>query len=94
VDVTNEGSVDADEVVQLYVRDLVSTVVTPDRSLAAFCRRHIPAGKTETVTLTVGERALRLLDKKMEWVVEPGAFELMIGASSTDIRQIVRIDVD
>ncbi len=86
VNVTNTGTMDADEVVQLYVRDIITSIVTPDRQLAAFKRLHIPAGKTETVTLTLGYNAFKLLNKKMEWVVEPGEFELMLGASSTDIR--------
>ena len=87
IDVTNDGGMDADEVVQLYVRDVVSTIVTPDRSLAAFNRVHIPAGKTVTVTLPLTFDSFKLLNKRMEWVVEPGDFEILIGASSTDIRQ-------
>ncbi|MBQ8718652.1 MAG: glycoside hydrolase family 3 C-terminal domain-containing protein [Clostridia bacterium] len=94
VDVTNAGQMDADEVVQLYVRDVVSTIVTPDRSLAAFRRVHIPAGKTVTVTLPLTYDAFKLLNRRMEWVVEPGDFDIMVGASSTDIRQSVKINVE
>jgi beta-glucosidase len=94
VDVTNDGAMDADEVVQLYVRDVVSTIVTPDRSLAAFRRVHIPAGEAVTVTLSLTFDSFKLLNKKMEWVVEPGDFELLIGASSVDIRRNVKITVE
>jgi beta-glucosidase len=94
VDVTNDGQMDADEVVQLYVRDVVSTIVTPDRSLAAFRRVHIKAGQTVTVTLPLTFDSFKLLNRRMEWVVEPGDFDIMIGASSTDIRQSVKIRVE
>lgn len=94
VDVTNDGQMDADEVVQLYVRDIVSTIVTPDRSLAAFRRVHIKAGQTVTVTLPLTFDSFKLLNRRMEWVVEPGDFDIMIGASSTDIRQSVKIRVE
>ena len=94
VEVTNTGSMDADEVVQLYVRDVVSTIVTPDRTLAAFRRVHIPAGQTVTVTLPLTFDSFKLLNKRMEWVVEPGDFDLLLGASSTDIRQSVKINVE
>jgi beta-glucosidase len=94
VDVTNDGQMDADEVVQLYVRDIVSTIVTPDRSLAAFRRVHIKAGQTVTVTLPLTFDSFKLLNRRMEWVVEPGDFDIMIGASSTDIRQSVKVRVE
>ncbi len=94
VNVTNDGGMDADEVVQLYVRDVVSTIVTPDRQLAAFSRVHLKAGETRTVELSLGFDAFKLLNKKMEWVVEPGDFEIMAAASSVDVRQSVVIRVE
>ena len=94
LDVTNTGAVDSDEVVQLYVRDIISSIVTPDRELRAFSRVHIPAGESRTVTLTLDFDSFKLLNARYEWVVEPGDFEIMIGASSTDIRRSVTIRVD
>jgi beta-glucosidase len=94
VDVSNVGSMDADEVVQLYVRDVVSSIVTPDRELRGFSRVHIPAGETKTVSFSLDFDSFKLLDRTMTWVVEPGDFEIMIGASSTDIRRTVTIKID
>ena len=92
-DITNAGSMDADEVVQLYVRDIVTSIVTPDRQLAAFARVHIPAGQTVPVSLSLSFDSFKLLNKKMEWVVEPGDFEIMVGASCVDIRQRATIEI-
>ena len=94
LDVSNVGGVDADEVVQLYVRDVVSSIVTPDRELRGFSRVHIPAGETKTVSFSLDFDSFKLLDRTMTWVVEPGDFEIMIGASSTDIRRTVTIKID
>ena len=85
---------DGDEVVQLYVRDVCSSIVTPDRELRAFRRVSIPAGETKTVTLTLNFDSLKLLNRRYEWVVEPGEFEILIGASSTDIRKSATITIE
>ena len=84
VDVTNTGGRDGDEVVQLYVRDLVSSVAQPVRRLVAFTRRHIGAGQTITVSLTLGPEQLGFWDAEADparFTIEPGAFALYIGAS-------------
>jgi len=83
VDVTNTGSRAGDEVVQLYIRDVVSSVTRPVKELAGFERVTLKPGETRTVTLTIGPDALSLVDRSMKRVVEPGTFELMVGTSST-----------
>ena len=86
VDVTNTGSVDGDEVVQVYIRDLVASTARPRKQLCAFRRVHIPAGETVTVHLPISRSAFEVVNPAMERVVERGEFELQVGASSDDIR--------
>lgn len=86
VDIANSGERDADEVVQLYARDVLASTVRPLRQLLAFTRVHIPAGATRRVRLTAPVNALALIDPRGALVVEPGDVDLMIGASSSDIR--------
>jgi len=85
--VTNTGIRDAKETVQLYFNDLVSSVTTPVRQLCAFQKVFVPAGKPVPVELKVPVSAFALYNKGMELTVEPGQFELQLGASSLDIRQ-------
>ncbi len=91
LEITNVGERDGEEVVQLYVRDIVSSIVTPDRRLAAFTRVSIPRGECRTVELSLNFDSFKLFDQNHHWVVEPGEFELLIGASSSDIRRTVTI---
>jgi beta-glucosidase len=86
VDITNSGNLKGDEVVQLYVKDLVSSVTTYESQLRGFDRITLMPGEKKTVSFTIGPKDLMLLDRNMNWVVEPGEFELLIGSSSTDIR--------
>lgn len=86
VKVQNTGSRDGKEVVQLYVRDIVSSIVTPVKQLKDFKKPFIKAGETATVTLTLPVAELALFDLNMKRVVEPGDFELQIGSASDDIR--------
>ena len=83
---TNTGSRAGDEVVQLYVRDKVSSVIAYDSVLRGFERITLRPGETKQVTFTLTPEDLQLLDRHMQWTVEPGEFEFMIGASSEDIR--------
>jgi len=86
VDVKNTGKLKGDEVVQLYLKDMVSSVTTYDTQLRGFERITLVPGETKTVKFTLHPDDLELLDKNMKWVVEPGAFEVRIGSSSEDIR--------
>ena len=94
VDVTNTGTLAGDEVVQVYVRDLTASTVRPRKQLCAFKRVHIPAGKTVTVTLPLARSAFELVNAAMQRVVEPGEFEIQVGASSDDIRQTCLVNID
>ena len=85
-DLANTGDRAGTEVVQLYVRDKYSSVVTYDSVLRGFERVSLKPGEKKRVHFTLDENALRLLDKNMEWTVEAGDFEVRIGASSADIR--------
>jgi len=84
IDVTNTGGRDGDEVVQLYLRDLVSSVAQPVRRLVGFTRRHISAGETITVGFELGMEQLGFWDAEenpARFVVEPGMFGLYPGGS-------------
>ena len=83
---TNTGSMAGDEVVQLYVRDKYSSVVTYDSVLRGFERVSLEPGETKTVRFLLSPEDLQILDADMKWTVEPGEFEIMAGSSSTDIR--------
>ncbi|MCX6235984.1 MAG: fibronectin type III-like domain-contianing protein, partial [Bacteroidia bacterium] len=80
------GHVDGDEVVQLYLRDKFSSVVLPLKQLKGFKRIHLKAGGEIPVKFTLTDRDLMLLDSFNQWIVESGDFEVMVGASSDDIR--------
>lgn len=80
--VSNIGKMDADEIVQLYVRDEVSAVTTPVLELKGFTRQHIPAGHTEDVHFSLPIDKLSLIDSRERRLVEPGFFTLYIGGSS------------
>jgi beta-glucosidase-like glycosyl hydrolase len=82
VDVTNTGARAGDEVVQLYVRDRVASVTRPVKELRGFERVALAPGERKTVTFKVGPAALRFTNERMERVVEPGLFDLMVGTSS------------
>ena len=84
--VTNTGTRAGDEIAQLYIRDVVSSVTTYEMSLRGFERISLKPGESRTVTMTLRPSDLELLDADMKWIVEPGVFKVMVGRSSTDIR--------
>lgn len=86
VDVTNTGQRQGDDVVQLYLKDDVSSVTTYEYDLRGFERISLNPGEKKTVTFTLHPDDLALLDKNMNWTVEPGTFQVWIGASSEDIK--------
>ena len=83
-DVTNTGSRAGTEVVQLYIRDLVSSVTRPIKELKGFQKVSLEPGETKTVTLDITPDSLSFYDINMNYVVEPGDFEIMVGNSSRD----------
>jgi beta-glucosidase len=84
IDVTNTGRREGREVVQLYIRDLVSSVTRPVKELRGFAKVWLRAGETKTVTLDIPPEALAFHSIDMKFVVEPGEFEIMVGNSSRD----------
>lgn len=85
-DVENTGSMAGDEVPQLYIRDMVASIVRPMKELRDFARINLKPGEKKTVRFTLKPEQLAFLDAKMKPVVEPGVFEVYVGASSDDIR--------
>jgi len=84
--VKNTGQVAGDEVTQLYIRDVLASVARPVMQLAGFQRVRLTPGESKTVSIPVANESLRMLDRDMRWVVEPGVFRIMVGSSSKDIR--------
>ena len=84
--VTNTGNRKGEEVVQLYMRNRMSTVVQPERQLKAFDRISLEAGESRDVTFILDQKAFAIVDADMNWTVEPGIYEILVGASSSDIR--------
>ena len=88
VDVQNTGDRKGDEIVQLYIHDKVASLVTPARELKGFKRVTLKPGEKKTVTLTLSADQLAFYDRDMKRVVEPGAFDVMVGGSSTNLTTI------
>lgn len=85
--IRNSGTRAGDEVVQLYVRDVEASVKRPKKQLMAFERISLRPGETRNVRFTVSPDRLAFWDEKRKaWIVEPGAFEVMLGSSSADVR--------
>jgi beta-glucosidase len=85
VDVKNIGDRDGEEVVQLYINDVYSSVTTPRKTLKGFKRVNINKGETKTVKFTLGPDELAIWNRDMQRVVEPGDFEVMVGGNSKDV---------
>jgi beta-glucosidase len=86
VDVSNEGNMKGSEVVQLYIRDLIATVTTPVKELKGFTKITLEPGEKKTVEFKLNHESLALYNRVMDYVVEPGTFELMVGSSSEEIK--------
>ena len=84
--VRNSGTVAGDEVVQLYMRDLLASVARPVEELKAFARVHLAPGESQEISFGIGPEQLRMLDAELREVVEPGTFLVSIGSSSRDLR--------
>ena len=82
VDVTNIGEMDGDEVVQLYIRDKVSSATRPVKELKGYKRTHLKVGETKNVIFEITPESLAFYDIDMNYVVEPGTFNIMTGSSS------------
>jgi beta-glucosidase len=85
-DITNTGTRGGDEVVQLYIHELVTSVTTYEKNLRGFERIHLGPGETKTIKFVLKGDDLAVLNRQMGFVVEPGKFKVMIGSGSEDIR--------
>jgi beta-glucosidase len=92
--VTNKSARDGDEVVQLYVGDEVSSVVTPVKQLKSFKRINIKAGETKTILFTLHETDLTVINQQMREVTEAGVFHIMVGAGSAEIKLEKKININ
>ncbi len=88
VAVTNTGNYDADEIVQMYVRDLVGSVSRPVKELKGFERISLKKGETKTVTFTITPEDLKFYNQQLEYKNEPGDFEVMVGPNSRDLQKM------
>ena len=88
VTVKNTGNYDADEVVQLYIRDVVGSISRPVKELKGFRRIHLKAGESQVVTFTITPDLLKFYDYNLNYVLEPGDFDIMIGPNSRDVKKI------
>lgn len=86
VDVTNTGERDADEVVQLYIRDLVAKISRPVKELKGFSRVHIKAGETRTVEFTIVPDMLKYYDSELNYGLDAGEFTVMTGPDSRRVK--------
>jgi beta-glucosidase len=84
VDITNSGEMDGDEIVQLYIRDIISTVTRPVKELKDFARISLKKGETRTVEFAITTEKLQYYGSDMKRLVEPGEFEVQVGKNSTD----------
>ena len=89
---SNTGSRDGDEVVQLYLRDVVASVVRPVKELRDFQKVHLRAGQSQITRFVLDRDKFAFFNEQLQWRVEPGEFELMVGASSADIRLRTRLE--
>ncbi len=88
VKVTNTGSRDAKEIVQLYIRDKVASVTRPVKELKGFKKVLIKAGATEEVRFTLSTEELKFYNSDLKFVWEPGAFDIMVGSNSRDVQTV------
>lgn len=95
VDVTNTGDVAGKEVVQLYVRDLTGSANRPDKELRGFEKVALAPGETKTVTMTLDQRSFAWYSTKLkDWFAASGEYEILIGASSRDIRLCEKVTMN
>ena len=85
--VKNTGSVDGEEVVQLYIRDLVGSVTRPVKELKDFTKIFLKAGESKKVGFTITPEKLKFYNINMKFVVEPGDFKVFVGTNSNEVKE-------
>ena len=84
--ISNTGKMDGEEVVQLYIHDLISELVRPLKELRGFRKVFLKAGESKTLSFEIGSKQLEYWNEK--WIVEPGEFEIMVGANSVELQKL------
>ena len=87
ITVTNSGSIQGKEVVQLYIRDMVGTITRPVKELKGFQKIQLKAGESKTVSFKITEEDLKFYNSDLKFVAEPGEFKLFIGTNSRDVKE-------
>lgn len=90
----NIGKFDGDEVVQLYLRDVEASEKLPQKQLKAFKRISLKRGEIQTVSFRLSREDLSFWNSKNEFVIEPGIFQIKLGAASNDIRQEITFELN
>ena len=88
VTVENTGARDADEVVQLYIRDMVASISRPVKELKGFQRIHLVAGESKEVRFEITPDMLKFYNIELKHVIEPGDFQIMVGANSREVKTL------
>ncbi|MDG3581067.1 glycoside hydrolase family 3 N-terminal domain-containing protein [Galbibacter pacificus] len=91
--ITNTGSRSGEEVVQVYLNDMISSVTTPVKSLCGFKKVFLEPKESKSISFQLHNEAFRLWNQEMKHLVEPGTFQIMIGSSAGDIRLIKNIEI-
>lgn len=87
IKITNSGQTDGEEIVQLYIRDLVSSITRPMKQLRGFEKVSLKKGESKEVVFEIAQKDLKFYDAKMRWVSEPGEFLVMVGPDSSDLKE-------
>jgi beta-glucosidase len=85
--VTNTGNYDGEETVQLYIQDLVGSVVRPVKQLKSFRKIFFKKGESKQLTFTIGINDLKFYNADLKWIAEPGDFKIYIGGNSRDVKE-------
>ena len=86
VTVKNNGSRDADEIVQLYIRDMVASISRPVKELKGFQRIHLAAGESREISFDITPEMLKFYNAELKHVIEPGDFQIMVGGNSKEVK--------
>lgn len=87
VTVTNSGKYDGTETVQLYIRDLVGSVIRPVKELKGFQQVFLKPGESKMITFKITVDDLKFYNDKLQWIAEPGNFKMFIGTNSHDVKE-------
>ena len=86
INVKNTGSRDADEIVQLYIRDMVASISRPAKELKGFQRIHLAAGESREISFDITPEMLKFYNAELKHVIEPGDFQIMVGGNSKEVK--------